>query len=488
MAIGGTRHGGVGYVEQEISLETARLKGNVGGIDFEVNAYVKDDPNWKPRTPSVQFVVVDTSSASQTVGMAPVDATIGTLSSRVPGTWTEATLEMEPILTSPATAACLDPTLAIVACVPDPIRFYLGDLVAKDTQDHFLTIQTQQRVPVLDDPLILAINYFMIFDDLLGHWVDVGPQGGCVQTACSPVLDYLNDYPAIAPSAYQMVCDLGWASCYSLDTPPRGTAQESSNPEEVQKQNALLYGLRGRLSQGDQECGGPGTDCWAFGGGVRIDAQTKRKYKQPYRTVCDYYFTDYGPWRCYGFADDMKDVFDGLGVAWPGSWFIAPPTTGKVAHYDAEVSIQGNQWGCFAPPGQGGTRVGLTWDSENTLFVEDGKDLPGDWNGSGGGLTNIANSNQSGGMKARQAGAFYDGVNFCHWAVHWYHVGGWLYQYPNETEDPGEVSVQFTHGWTNTDWNWSFGCGTSYSCSFSVSPHKTEERWVKFGRAKPHKY
>lgn len=138
VAMAGTRHWEeVGFVEHTGPLESAVVRSNVGGVPVSLPAYQGSDPAWAPKTGSLGFEVPRATRQAATYSVEARDVNIGTLATKVPATWTEATLEMAPTSTTASTSACADPSAATpqVPCVPDPVHARYRVLLAGTVSD-----------------------------------------------------------------------------------------------------------------------------------------------------------------------------------------------------------------------------------------------------------------------------------------------------------------------------------------------------------------
>ncbi|HEX9713437.1 MAG TPA: Ig-like domain-containing protein [Actinomycetota bacterium] len=516
VTLGGTRHAGIGYVEQRAALNTALISATVNGVPLPpISAYQVGNSAWQPRTLSTQFSTYERAQSSTDIPISPVSAKIGTLTVPVPAAWavSEATLEMVPVDTLPSSSACADVTVASMRCLPDPMRFFIGDLAA----DKILSDRADVDNELIAVPVRQQLQWFAVYlplpDTQVCHpsfgptichdtpieprWQPLAPVGGCVDAICIQpcsalglgdqegcFLSYDPHYPAIEPSYYDDACDDGLVDCFSLDSTEEDPPYQDEFPEagsEAQKQ-LISFG-------GGWDPRGPvgNREYWAFGGDVSIIIQTNNEdYESDLEkaTKCDHWQKSHGPYLCYGFSDGEN--MDGLSVTWQGVW-QADADDGT---YGPQVFAYARQFadefgGCFEsyPRASGNYDQFLDeiWDRNNNLWRVPGSNepsyLPYDWEGGGGFKERVAN-NQSGAMQAQQEGDQLLGV--CSWNTYQYRLGGLVYQTPNGQEDPGELMISFFHTWSGTSWGWSCGAGgypPQPSCS--ASPSDVSKDWTR---------
>ena len=486
MTLGGTRHAGFGYVEQRVTLNTAKLKTTLAGVQLTQAAYSAADAAWSPRSLSTQFFVLDRGPATQTVGIAEVDATIGTLTVSVPATWSSATLFMDPVNSAPSSAACADPSVSSIACVPDSVRFYTGDLAADQMKADLALAGdtpgfTRLTYPAVHLPLPQSVTCKPSFGPWLcqpaaqPHWQAVAPVGGCLGSTCAPCpqdgsvecfLQYSAGYPAITPMSYADTCGATLVDCYTLDEP---AAFPSADDHETQKQYVHMFPSYNPYAPGDASLNG---DAFIIG-------QTNRYYSDTVdETTCDHRHRNYnGPYLCYGFRDSPGGV-DGMAVSWEGDWIAPPdqinPPYYTLLNYSATAVQFADGFQCFYPSGSGAYRQfnWMQWDRGNYLR---GGLYPRDWTSGTHGLVEVTD-NYSGGLKAKQEGHYLIAFDECFWGTYFYRIGGRL-ERQSFLGQNGQVRIQFNHVWTNTTWNWSVG-GSRTGPSFSVSPSNEDEHFV----------
>lgn len=119
--IGGTRHADVSFIEQTAPLGTAVVKTTIGGLPFTEPAFLPDSTF----TGSMRFDVAQANASPQTIQVGAATKILGTVTIKVPPTWSSsATIEMPAVTTTANSFACADPnpTNAFgITCVPDPL-------------------------------------------------------------------------------------------------------------------------------------------------------------------------------------------------------------------------------------------------------------------------------------------------------------------------------------------------------------------------------
>lgn len=517
VTIGTTLHAGFGYLEQRVGLETALLRGKAGGVELPPQSpYDSGDPAWGPRVLSTQFTVMDVTLAQQTVELPKVHATLGTLTAKVAAIWTEASLEMTAVSATldaqyeiAGVPGCRDVSNATFGCSPDPIRFYFGDEEAESSLAAWRAHVTQGVVTVPPVARTVWITYTHIYARQtvcipnlqpprcntyeVPHWIPLPPQGGCRDSICAPCsdgssecfLNYLENYPAMAPNRYSTMCQYMLADCYSLDSPglpvDRPRVQDPFGQDvETKKHRVKFFATGFDWPPGnfpvERDSLGRTLDYWHWSGGVVIITQTNRRDYENLNdaTKCNHTFRGgTPPFLCYGFSDGYN-IFDGVAMDIQGTWYVPNPQPPRY-YYTGKVDFFADNYGCFA----NNPFEFAVWDDRN--IRRDGA-FPPD-TGDAGGLETVVPANKSGAMRYYQEGQWTSVVGACMWDTYAYSVGGDIYQLPNGTNDIMDLVVQFNHAWTTHGWNWTYGCtaGTGVSCGFSASPTTSTEHFTLRG-------
>lgn len=120
VALGGTRHSpATGFVEQTAPLNPAILRTTIAGVEMTQPAY----PSGTTRAVSSPYFATTRGLGPFSLDVSGETRNLGTLTAEVPATWSDATLEMSSVQTTPSTSACADPGNITVQiyCVPDPV-------------------------------------------------------------------------------------------------------------------------------------------------------------------------------------------------------------------------------------------------------------------------------------------------------------------------------------------------------------------------------
>lgn len=115
---------GSGILTAPIALATAKFVHKVApGVEDEQPAYNPAETVWEDRTAVFRFHVRQPSSGPASfTAWTSGDGLVGTVSGRVPLSWTNAHIRMNSVSVTPASLACSDPSVALAKCVPDPVQ------------------------------------------------------------------------------------------------------------------------------------------------------------------------------------------------------------------------------------------------------------------------------------------------------------------------------------------------------------------------------
>jgi hypothetical protein len=130
VSLSGSLHGhDRGFVDHTVTLAAAKVTTTVGAGNLgsqSRDARIATDAAWNPRTTSVPFEVGSVSSLPATIPTPAKRLSLGTLVTKVPADWTNATLSMGATSTPVVGGACAVPgspsPTSPVACTPDPLR------------------------------------------------------------------------------------------------------------------------------------------------------------------------------------------------------------------------------------------------------------------------------------------------------------------------------------------------------------------------------
>lgn len=112
----GTRHGGLGFLDQDIDLQGARVLVTTGGETQVIN------PEWTQVSVPQPFRV-NGPAGPIVVSLHELETIADTLNVLVPADAQSATVTMPPVDTAARAAACADVTSATRTCLPDPIWY-----------------------------------------------------------------------------------------------------------------------------------------------------------------------------------------------------------------------------------------------------------------------------------------------------------------------------------------------------------------------------
>lgn len=119
--VGGMRHVDTGYLSQTFALDSAVVTTTVGGVKVSLPARRTDNDTWAPRTRSQRFTASESSNTAGTLAAEAADPNIGLLQTKVPATWTSASIEMPDVSTTASFSACANPVASTgrVPCSTD---------------------------------------------------------------------------------------------------------------------------------------------------------------------------------------------------------------------------------------------------------------------------------------------------------------------------------------------------------------------------------
>ena len=97
---------GLGTLFEKINLSSALVRTKIGGLWVSQTAYQASDPNWAPKQKQVWYRLDSPSTGTVTLQVPEHNDAIGTLTTWVPATWSQAWLQMGPVsadVSSPCT-------------------------------------------------------------------------------------------------------------------------------------------------------------------------------------------------------------------------------------------------------------------------------------------------------------------------------------------------------------------------------------------------
>lgn len=120
IALSGTLHEGLGYVNHTTPLNTAFMSNpDLPGVSWSVDGNCVS--GCAPLTQSMFFPVEQVTATSQTLKV-PKAHSIRSLRVKVPSVWNAATISMTPVTTTVSDAACPDVSTGPLDCQPDPVQ------------------------------------------------------------------------------------------------------------------------------------------------------------------------------------------------------------------------------------------------------------------------------------------------------------------------------------------------------------------------------
>jgi hypothetical protein len=440
-----TRHGGYGYVQLRVPLNSAQVCPPQGALDSCRSAYDPSDPAWSARSVALQFSTLTINSEVPVhIAIAPADALdLGTLTARVPASWPSATLQMKPVRLPTSFPTCASPlgAGAFPACGPDPLRFFISDRGTAMLSAEQQRLKTGMNAPVSGYPGAEVHFQYMYVRVGAGQMYRVVPiptnptvtTGLAVNTDAAPVA-YPTSYPVVYPGQYQTLCVLVF-TCASMDAVNNVDSTGDYDIGAINDFNLTYFE--------PACCNGTDSDC---------PNQT-----DPFNPVfCKHrYFGFYGSaFTCredanggpdctdykYGLADDDGSS-DGAAVSWAGTW---------------SINYQAAEADFYWPDG--------TCPMKSTWYFQPG--MP---------------TQQSGSPPLTPAwtGSYYLAWKYpnaipssCHPANNYLAgfavaMDGYQGHYHSENT---YMTGDYTHAYGYTSWSWSFGCSSSAACSISASP------------------
>lgn len=146
VTVGGDRYAAaLGYVEQTVPLTTAIISSTVAGAAVSIPAYQSGDANWAPKVASMPYPVSSPSAAGGSYDVPQHSVVVGTLVTKVPGTWTTASLSMAQTSTTASIATCANPLAAspTFSCEPDPLQYGYRVLFKSSVTDPIATADAE---------------------------------------------------------------------------------------------------------------------------------------------------------------------------------------------------------------------------------------------------------------------------------------------------------------------------------------------------------